>query len=476
MRICVILEGCYPYVTGGVSTWIHQYMKAMPQHEFVIWAIGADAEQKGKFKYELPDNVVEVREIFLDEALRMSFVKGKYKFSEEELTALRDCVNCQKPDWELLFRMYHDRKISPIAFLMSEEFLEILTGICREEYPYTSFSDLFHTIRSMLLPLLYVIQSEVPKADLYHSIATGYAGMLARLGSYVNHVPYVITEHGIYTREREEEIIRAKWVVPAFKRFWVRFFYMLSNGAYERATMITSLFDKAREMQIEMGCRPEKCRYITNGIHYEHFCDIPLKKDNGYVDIGAVLRIAPIKDVKTMLYAFAELKERVSNARLYVCGPEDDEDYAQECYVLKEQLGLTDEEVFFTGPVNVLEYMEKFDFTLLTSISEGQPLAVLESFAAGRPCVVTDVGCCKQLIGGMSGDTLGPAGYCVPPMYKEALADAMESLCVHPEERFMMGRTAKQRVEKYFRHEDMIRNYEQLYDEVIEKWQESDSV
>ena len=161
---------------------------------------------------------------------------------------------------------------------------------------------------------------------------------------------------------------------------------------------------------------------------------------------------------------------------LYVCGPEDDEDYAQECYVLKEQLGLTDEEVFFTGPVNVLEYMEKFDFTLLTSISEGQPLAVLESFAAGRPCVVTDVGCCKQLIGGMSGDTLGPAGYCVPPMYKEALADAMESLCVHPEERFMMGRTAKQRVEKYFRHEDMIRNYEQLYDEVIEKWQESDSV
>ena len=80
MRICVILEGCYPYVTGGVSTWIHEYMEAMPQHEFVVWAIGADTEQKGQFKYELPSNVVEIREIFLDQALKMPFVKGKYKF------------------------------------------------------------------------------------------------------------------------------------------------------------------------------------------------------------------------------------------------------------------------------------------------------------------------------------------------------------------------------------------------------------
>ena len=60
MRICVILEGCYPYVTGGVSTWMHQYIKAMPEHEFVLWTIGASSRDRGKFKYELPDNVTEV--------------------------------------------------------------------------------------------------------------------------------------------------------------------------------------------------------------------------------------------------------------------------------------------------------------------------------------------------------------------------------------------------------------------------------
>ena len=78
MRICVILEGCYPYVTGGVSTWIHQYMQAMPQHEFVVWAVGANARDRGKFKYKLPPNVAEVREIFLDEALKMQFVKDMF--------------------------------------------------------------------------------------------------------------------------------------------------------------------------------------------------------------------------------------------------------------------------------------------------------------------------------------------------------------------------------------------------------------
>ena len=68
MRICLILEGCYPYVHGGVSTWMHQYIKEMKEHEFVLWVIGAHAEDKGKFVYELPDNVVEVKEVFLDDA------------------------------------------------------------------------------------------------------------------------------------------------------------------------------------------------------------------------------------------------------------------------------------------------------------------------------------------------------------------------------------------------------------------------
>lgn len=469
MRICVLLEGCYPYVTGGVSSWIHQYIQEMPEHEFVIWAIGASSENKGKFKYTLPENVVEVKEVFLNDALTLTMRNEKYRFSEEEKQALKEFINCRKPDWELIFKMYHERQVSPIAFLMSEEFLRILEDICREEYPYTAFADLFHTVRSMLLPVLYMMGQEIPKADIYHSIATGYSGVLASLAGYVYHVPFMITEHGIYTREREEEIIRAKWVLPAFKRMWVKYFYMLSDAAYSRATLITSLFGRARELQIGLGCDPEICWVIGNGIHYDRFKNIPLKKDDGWIDIGAVLRIAPIKDVKTLIYAFYELKLRVENVRLHIAGPVDDENYAEECHDLVRQLGVKD--IIFPGMVNVLEYMEKFDFTMLTSISEGQPLSVLESFAAGRPCVTTDVGCCREIISGMGYDEFGSAGICVPPMHREAICNAMELLCVNTEERIRMGQIGKMRVEHSFLHRDMMKKYREAYDEVFKRWQ-----
>ena len=433
MRICMILEGCYPYVTGGVSSWMHQYIQAMPEHEFVLVAIGASSRDRGKFKYTLPDNVTAVEEIFLDEALKLRQEKRRMsvrrrRFNRQETDTLMELIHCGRPNWDVLFELYQTERISALSFLMSEEFLDILTDLCHKEYEYAAFSDLFHTVRSMLLPLLYIMGQEIPKADVYHSVATGYSGIFAAMGSWKYRVPCMLTEHGIYTREREEEIIRAKWVVPSFKRYWVRFFYMMSDAVYSRAAMVTSLFGNAKKTQIEMGCDPKKCVVIPNGVHYDQFCSIAPKEKNGYVDIGAVLRIAPIKDVKTLIYAFYELKFRVANARLHIIGPEDDEEYAKECRDLAEQLGV--EDLVFTGQTNVIAYMRKLDFTVLSSISEGQPLAVLESFAAGRPCVTTDVGCCKELLGGMEGDTLGPAGLCVPPMHRQALCAAMEELCV----------------------------------------------
>ncbi len=470
MRICVILEGCYPYVTGGVSYWIHQYMKAMPQHEFVIWAVGADSSIKGQYKYTLPENVVEVKEVFLGDALKKNGKHKKYKFSPDEIVTLKKLIDCDDPDWEMLFKMYADNGVDPLSFLMSKDFLDILTDICEDEYTYTAFSDFFHTIRSMFLPILYILHTDVPKADIYHSIATGYSGILARLGSYRYHVPYMITEHGIYTREREEEIIRAKWVIPAFKKFWVRFFYMLSAGAYEKASMITSLYAGARRIQIDMGCDADKCVYIGNGIHYERFKDIKPKQANGFIDIGAILRIAPIKDVKTMIYAFAGVKERVENARLFIAGPEDDKEYAGECYDLVNRLGVKD--IVFMGSIDVVEHMGDFDFTVLSSISEGMPLSVLESFASGRPCVTTDVGNCRELLNGVSeDDDLGVAGICVPPMDIQALTNALVMMCNKPEKRYKMGLVARKRVAKYFMHEDMIRKYLEVYDEVFRRWQ-----
>lgn len=474
MRICMVLEGCYPYVRGGVSSWMHSLITSNPQHEYVLWVIGAKSEDAGKFKYELPKNVVEVREVFLDSALKLKSSKNDYHvFSEREISELRNLVLAKDPDWKVLFRMYNENRVGVMSFLMSEEFLNILLDICKNEYPHVSFTDYFHTVRSMFLPVLYLIGTDVPKADVYHATSTGYGGLLGALGSWKNKRPLIVTEHGIYTREREEEILRAKWVVPQFRQQWINMFYMLSHCAYDNAASVTALFQRYSDIQVELGCDPRKCKVISNGIRLERFTNIPPKTPDGYIDITAVVRIHPIKDIKTLIQAFFALKQRVPNARLHILGDTDDEEYYEECISLVKELDVQD--IDFPGNVNVAEFFKKTDFTVLSSISEGQPLAVLESFAAGRPCVTTDVGCCRNLLEGMNDDDKSPAGIVVPPMHAKALANALEVLATHEDIRREMAVCGRKRVETYFVHQDMVDNYNKNYEEVRQKWLESGS-
>ena len=349
--------------------------------------------------------------------------------------------------------------------MQSQIFLDLLTEIVEESHHQQAFAEFFHSTRSMLLPVLYLMNQEMPQADVYHSIATGYAGLLASLGSHLYQAPLLLTEHGIYTREREEEILRSDWVLPTMKKRWVQFFYMLSNLIYDRADRVTSLYTKAKFIQEEVGCELEKCRVISNGIHYDRFAAIPLKKEDGWIDIGAVVRIAPIKDIKTMLYVFYELSQRVPKVRLHILGAVDDEDYYQECLQLMKQLAIKN--VVFTGQVDVVSYMEKLDFTILTSISEAQPLSVIESMAARRPCVTTDVGCCRELLEGGREDKLGRAGYVVPPTYRAGLTHAMEKMCSSRQLREKMGEIGQKRAGTYYRYEKMIGQYRDLYLEVV---------
>ncbi|MCL2127158.1 MAG: GT4 family glycosyltransferase PelF [Treponema sp.] len=461
MKICLILEGCYPYVRGGVSTWTDNYIRSFPGYEFILWTIFADRSQSGKFKYTLPENVSAVHEVFLNDAFSAADSGGRKKFSKEELIALSKLVRCEDLDWELLFRIFMGGTVNPQAFLRSETFMDLLNELCSSQYVYAPFSEVFYTVRSMVLPLLHVLTQKPPEADVYHPVATGYCGILGALGAYTYDKPLIITEHGIYTREREEEILRSKWTVPNLKDMWIQFFNMLSLCAYKYAVFVTSLYGYASEVQINLGCPPEKTHIINNGINFGRFTGIQPKEPDGWIDIGAVVRIAPIKDIKTMIYAFSELKVSVGNARLHILGDVDDKDYDRECHELVDYLKIKD--VIFVGNTDVSEYIKKLDFTILTSISESQPLAILESLAAARPVVSTDVGSCRELLEGFGEDDPGVCGFICPPMDPGALAQAMKRMCLSGERRKRMGETGRERVRRSYQQEIMLSKYNELY-------------
>lgn len=464
MRVCIIAEGCYPYVVGGVSSWIHNLIRSFPNQEFVILSIVADRSWRGKFVYELPDNVTEVHELYLEDSdWKKKKSWRKKRMNKKEYHALQSLLLNRQVEWDVLFDFFQKKDPSISGLLMGEDFLNAVTEYYNLYYSQIVFSDFLWTMRSIYLPLFLALKMKTPKADLYHCVSTGYAGVVGSMAKHMHKGRLLVSEHGIYTREREEELIKSKWIQGIYKNIWIDQFRKMSKLAYTDAGLVTSLYVHARELQIELGCPPEKAMITPNGVSVQDFQDIPGKQeeDKGKINIGAVLRISPIKDVKTMLQAFGFAKEREPALRLWVMGPwEEDKAYAQECFELVDTMGLQD--VIFTGKINVKDYLGRMDMTLLTSISEGQPLSILESFAASVPVIATDVGNCKGLVFG-DRDDYGSAGIITHIMNVEEITEAILTLAHDEAMRRQMGRIGFQRVEANYQTRQMKKTYRDIY-------------
>ena len=471
MRICIVVEGCYPYAVGGVSSWVHSIIRSFPEYEFVIQTIIPNRSTRGKFMYQLPDNVTEVYELYLED-VDWGW-RWQKRMSHREFSALRSLMLDQQIDWETLIDYWQQNNCSLNKLLMGEDFLHAVQDFYQLHYSQVVFSDFLWMMRSIYLPLFRTLKAKLPRADLYHCLSTGYAGVLGSMGKYLYGSSMMISEHGIYTREREEELVKAKWVQGLYKNVWIDQFKKMSRLAYERADLVTCLYEHARVLQIELDCPEHKTLVTPNGIQADNFQNLPGKtpEDEGWINIGAVLRINAIKDVKTMIQAFSAAQEREPALKLWIMGPwEEDDLYAKECFELAEDLKL--DNVVFTGRINVREYLGRMDMTILTSISEGQPLTILESFAAHRPVIATDVGNCRGLIEG-EGDGIGPAGLVTHIMNQEEIAQAILELAHHPDKRMQMGENGYRRVMARYRMDQMLDTYRRIYRDFEERRNES---
>ena len=94
MRVCIVAEGCYPFVVGGVSSWVHSLIQLFPETEFVILAIAANRSQRGKYAYELPKNVSAVYELYLDDVDWSGSKKlHRKRLKKEQYQALRSLLS-----------------------------------------------------------------------------------------------------------------------------------------------------------------------------------------------------------------------------------------------------------------------------------------------------------------------------------------------------------------------------------------------
>ena len=469
MRVGILFEGTFPYVRGGVSSWGKTLMSGLEDIEFTVIHVGANPERRLP-KYKFSKNIKDFFEFFLfseytysKPALTDSIVKEisdniVYPFEEKYMSSklyaiLKDNNNI---DFTKIFKL--------------NSYWEAILNMYKKFIPYENFNYYYWNTRSMLIPFLNSLTMDIPKCDVYHSVTTGYAGLIALMASLRYKKPFIITEHGIYHRERQLELLRSKWVKDEYRMAWIKLFNTISALTYNSASLVTTLFYKNQQVEKELCYDHTKLEIIPNGVDYKKFSSIQ-KIKNEVFTIGLVGRVVEIKDIKTALKAIKVVSESIK-VKFYVLGPTDEEpEYYQECLEMINVLEL-ENIVEFKGNVNVLEWYPKLDLVLLSSVSEGQPLVLLEAMSAGIPCVATDVGACSEIINGSSIDDIeGTCGYIVKS--KDFMSMAKKIIDISENKEFYKNASiiGKKRVEKKYNLPQMLDNYRNAYKMVVEKWQ-----
>ena len=372
-------------------------------------------------------------------------------------------------------------------FLGSEETWHQICASYHRFCTSPSFVDYFWTVRTMHGPLFKMaeIAARIPPFRVLHSVSTGYAGFLGSLLQQRRRCPYILTEHGIYTKERKIDLAHADWIKDAreelrggleedrtyVRRLWLRFFESVGRLAYAAADPIIALYEGNRTRQISDGAEEARTRVIPNGIDLQRFMATsrPAGSDVPPV-IGLIGRVVPIKDVRGFIRAMRTVAAAMPEAEAWIVGPEDeDHEYARDCHQLVSALGL-DDRVKFLGFRKPDEIFPKLGLTVLTSISEALPLVILESFASGVPVVATDVGSCRELIEGRLPEdrAIGPAGAVVPIAAPEQAAAAMVALLRDPRAWARARDAGLDRVQRYYTREQMFDAYRGVYGTALE--------
>ena len=491
--IGLLLEGTYPYVAGGVSSWVHQIIRAFPEYRFALAFLGSTPADYGDMKYRMPDNVVHLETHYIHsgsdrpevraepgDPKAFDMVKRLHQYFREPRQHSPEVVA------ESLAAISSQGNLSDAAFLYSRASWDYTTEQYRAFSRDPSFIDYFWTVRTMHAPLwmLARVAETFPPVKAYHSVSTGYAGFLAALLRWKTGRPLILSEHGIYTKERKIDLFQSEWIkdnrdpfdrdpaeIGYLRQLWIRFFESLGRMCYDAAGDIVALYETNRQRQIADGAKPERTRNVPNGIDLPRLSALRPRRAPGAPPKNLCLlgRVVPIKDVKTFVRAIRVAANRLPGIEGWIAGPEDeDPEYAAECRALADSLGVADK-VKFLGFQKIDELLPRVGLLALSSISEALPLVILEGYAAGVPSIATDVGSCRQLIYGLPGEdaALGASGRVVGIADPTALALAAVELLGDPEAWHAAQKAGIARVEKYYTQERMFSSYRELYSKAL---------
>ncbi len=458
IKTCIISEGSYPIVRGGVSNWTNQLISALNSIDFQVFCLAPNGKERSVFE-PLPNlTAVAIHGISqLDSRGRAQEVSRQmYKELGECLSGVLtgNPIDCEHLG--SLLRGYPPTK----AWLRSREYWDYVVDYYQKNCPDCDFSEFFwtlHGIFASLLDTLSLVQT-LPRADIYHSLTTGIGGFVGSMARVLNGSPLIVSEHGLYLKEREIDLSRQD-ISSAVHQQLSNYYQALVKTCYQYATFLIPICRNYAESEFILGAAPEKVRVITNGVDCTRFTP-PLTRDSTIPVVGCFARVVPVKDQITLIRASKKVLERHPAYFVFV-GEIQDNQYYLECRSLVSELGLNNRVKFIGHAENVADWYRLADVFVLSSQSEGVPLALLEAMSCGLPAVCTAVGGIPDILG----DT--GAGYIVAPGDADGIGRTISELLADRRLRASIGVRARDLVKDKYTIEQMTTKIQEVYEEAI---------
>lgn len=471
MRIALTAEGTYPHQFGGVSVWCDQLIRALPGYEFTVVALPATGTEP--VQWELPAHVTRLVTIPLWGPPPPP-PRGRLARGRGVPLAVRELADVLIDDdpgerFGLVLRALHEyagaRDLT--ATLSSEQAVRLLIGAWRERWPVTAarrgvdaaevrptLSDAITAMR-MVEHSLRPLSHPAVRADVAHVVTNGLGVLPAVVAKWRHRVPVIVTEHGVYIREQYLHLRNPPFGWPV-KDLYLRFLAQLCALGYREAEVITpgNVYNKRWEELL--GADGDRVRTVYNGVNPD---DFPALTDEPEVPtISWVGRIDPVKDLETLLRAFALVVQEMPEARLRIFGgaPHGREPYLAQCRALAAELGIDGSATFEGRIPEIRDAYAAGHVVVLCSISEGFPYSLIEAMTCGRACVATDVGGVSEALG-------DDAGVVVPPRDPAALAQACLPLLRDAELRRALGARARKRAVEQFTVDQAVAAFDEIY-------------
>jgi L-malate glycosyltransferase len=277
-----------------------------------------------------------------------------------------------------------------------------------------------------------------------HHYTPWFYGIMARL--FLPRLKVIMTEHGRLYPD----------IPSAKRRIFNRLFLPLTHSITAVSPAVAQTLQKVE------GFPLKRIQVIYNGVDRSRFANIPdraeLRQKLG-LNPSAVYfilcsRLDPIKWIEGLIDAFQLVRSEISGCGLILVGDGPEKEKIKRIIA---SLALDGDVILPGYRTDIPEWLAASDVFVLSSLSEGTSVSLIESMACGLPSIVTNVG------GNPYVSEDGITGIVVPPVNVDALADGMTRLGRDANLRHSLGCSARTRFENTFEINSMFQGYARIY-------------